>query len=98
MKIEGDRIRIRFAHVGEALKTLDGKALIEFQIAGADGKFVDASAEIDGETVVVHSNDVSEPKNVRFGWHKLANPNLVNCDSLPASPFQTNNWRGGTGE
>ncbi|MBP87131.1 MAG: sialate O-acetylesterase [Planctomycetaceae bacterium] len=98
MKVEGDKIRINFAHVGESLKTRDGKAITEFQIAGADGKFVDATAEIDGETVVVHSDKVSDPKNVRFGWHKLANPNLVNCDGLPASPFQTNDWQGGTGE
>jgi sialate O-acetylesterase len=98
MKIEDNRIRINFAHVGESLKTRDGKALSEFQIAGADGKFVAATAEIDGAEVVVHSDAVSEPKNVRFGWHKLANPNLVNCDGLPAAPFQTSDWQGGTGE
>jgi sialate O-acetylesterase len=98
MQVEGDKIHVNFAHVGESLKTRDGKALTEFQIAGADGKFVDATAEIDGQTAVVHSDDVKEPKNVRFGWHKLANPNLVNSDGLPASPFQTNDWQGGTGE
>ena len=98
MKVEGDKIRVSFAHVGESMKTRDGKALTEFQVAGADGKFVDAMAEIDGETVVVHSDSVKDPQNVRFGWHKLANPNLVNCDGLPASPFQTNAWKGGTGE
>lgn len=98
MKIEDDRIRIHFAHVGESLKTRDGKMLNEFQISGADGKFVDATAEIDGETVVVRSDAVSDPKNVRFGWHKVANPNLVNSDGLPAAPFQTDDWQGGTGE
>jgi sialate O-acetylesterase len=35
---------------------------------------------------------------VRFGWRNEANPNLVNKAGLPASPFQTNNWQGGTGE
>jgi sialate O-acetylesterase len=98
MKIEGDRIRIHFAHVGESLKTRDGKTLNEFQITGADGKFVEATAEIDGETVVVRADAVSDPKNVRFGWHKLTNPNLVNSDGLPAAPFQTDDWQGGTGE
>ena len=98
MKIEDDRIRIHFAHVGESLKTRDGKVLNEFEIAGADGEYVAATAEIDGETVVVRADTVSDPKNVRFGWHKLANPNLVNSDGLPAAPFHTDDWKGGTGE
>ena len=40
---------------------------------------------------------MAEPKNVRFGWHKTAHPNLANKARLPASPFQTDKWRGGTG-
>ncbi len=98
MKVEGDRIRLNFAHVGTELKSRDGQPLTEFQIAGADGNFVDANASIDGKTVVVSSGKVREPAHVRFGWHKVANPNLVNSAGLPASPFQTNNWTGGTGE
>jgi sialate O-acetylesterase len=35
---------------------------------------------------------------VRFGWRKITNPNLVNSAGLPASPFQTDDWQGGTGE
>lgn len=97
-KIEGDRIRLHFAHVGRALKTRDDKPLNEFQIAGSDGEFIEAQAEIDGKTVVVFSDQVKEPVHVQFGWHKVANPNLVNSEGLPASPFQTNRWTGGTGE
>lgn len=98
MKVEGDKIRLTFAHIGKQLKSRDGKPLSEFQIAGADGKFVDAKATTDGKTVVVSASGVKSPTQVRFGWHKLANPNLVNSAGLPASPFQTKNWRGGTGE
>ncbi len=98
MTIEGNKVRLSFAHVGQGLKSRDGKPLSEFEIAGADGKFVPAEAVIDGATVVVHSKDVAEPKHVRFGWRNTANPNLANSEGLPASPFQTNNWQGGTGE
>jgi len=98
MQVDGSRIRIEFAHTGEALKSRDGEPLNEFQIAGADGQFVAAKAEIDGAAVVVSAEGVAQPKQVRFGWHKLANPNLVNSAGLPASPFQTDNWQGGTGE
>ena len=48
--------------------------------------------------VVVMAHGVENPKRVRFGWHKTANPNLMNKQKLPASPFQSENWQGGTGE
>ena len=98
MKVEGSKIRISFAHAEGGLAARDGKDLNEFQIAGADGKFVPAKAVIDGQTVVVSADGVTAPKTVRFGWHNVANPNLVNKVKLPASPFQTDNWIGGTGE
>ena len=98
MKVEGNSIRVSFAHVCGGLLARDKKELTEFQIAGADGKFVAAKAAIDGETVLVSAEGVAAPKNVRFGWRSVANPNLMNQVKLPASPFQTDNWRGGTGE
>ena len=98
MKVSGNKIIISFAHTGGGLVSRDGKELNEFQIAGADGKYIAAKAKISGNTVVVESSEVSSPKNVRFGWHKVANPNLMNKEKLPASPFQTDNWQGKTGE
>jgi sialate O-acetylesterase len=94
--IDGDVARVTFAHA-KGLKTRDGKPLSEFTVAGADGKFVPATAEIDGETVLVRAEGV-KPVAVQFGWHKLANPNLVNGAGLPAAPFQSQDWSGGTGE
>ena len=98
MKVEGSKIRLAFAHVGSGLKSRDGKPLAEFEIAGADDKFVPAEAAIDGTAVVVQAQEVTAPTQVRFGWRNEANPNLLNAEGLPASPFQSNNWQGGTGE
>jgi sialate O-acetylesterase len=98
MNIEGDKIRLSFAHVDGGLTTRDGKPLNEFRIAGDDGKFVSAEAAIDGDTVVVTGKGVSSPTQVQFGWHNVADPNLMNKAGLPASPFQTKNWIGRTGE
>jgi sialate O-acetylesterase len=98
MRVEKNRIRIAFAHLGGGLRTRDGGELNEFTIAGADGNFVDAQAKIDGKFVVVQSDEVPSPTQVRFGWHRVAQPNLINAAGLPASPFQTENWTGGTGE
>ena len=98
MTVEGDKVRLSFAHAGGGLKSRDGKPLAEFEIAGVDGKFVPAEATIDASSVLVRSKDVAQPKQVRFGWRNTANPNLMNAEGLPASPFQTDQWHGGTGE
>ena len=89
MKIEGDSIRLSFDHVGGGLVSRDKKSLSLFTIAGKDGKFIPAKAVIDGDTVIVSSDDVKVPRNVRFGWDQLAEPNLSNKAGLPASPFRT---------
>lgn len=56
-------------------------------MAGADGKFAPATAEVDGETVVVSSPAVKEPKAVRFGFTDGEATNLFNGAGLPAAPF-----------
>lgn len=89
MKVEGNKIRIEFDHVGGGLKSRDGKDLSWFTIAGKDGDFVDAKAVIDGPTVVVSSDAIAEPAAVRFGWNEIAEPNLMNAEGLPAGPFRT---------
>jgi sialate O-acetylesterase len=98
MAIEGGAIRIWFAHLGSGLASRDGKSLSDFQIAGADGKFVAARARIDGNAIVVAAAAVRRPTQVQFGWDKRANPNLINREGLPAAPFRTKDWHGGTGE
>lgn len=98
IKIEGAKIRVSFAHVGGGLEARGGKALSEFEIAGKDGKFVPAEATIDGKTVVVQAQGVAEPTQVRYGWRNTANPNLMNREGLPASPFRSLDWQGGTAE
>jgi sialate O-acetylesterase len=81
------RAVVTFDHADGGLKTSDGKAPDWFEIAGADGAFTEAEARIDGETVVLHSDEIKEPKAVRFGWNGVARPNLVNGHGLPARPF-----------
>lgn len=89
MKVEDGKIRLFFDHVDGGLVSRDGKPLSHFTIAGEDKKFVPATAEIDGDTVVVSSESVAHPVAVRFGWHQEAEPNLSNKEGLPASPFRT---------
>lgn len=91
MKIEGNKIRLFFDHVGSGL-TAKGGPLTHFAIAGQDRKFVPASAVIEGDTVIVSSPDVPQPVAVRYGFTNSAQPNLFNKEGLPASSFRTDNW------
>jgi sialate O-acetylesterase len=61
--------------------------LTGFEVAGADGKFVPATATIDGNTVVAASPAVADPVFVRYGWANSPECNLFNGVGLPASPF-----------
>ncbi len=85
----GGRLALRFEHTGDGLRTRDGEAPSHFLIAGKDGTFVEAEAEIDGDSVILHSPEVPRPRHARFAWHETANPNLVNSAGLPALPFRT---------
>ncbi len=88
MAIEGNSIRVTFDHVGGGLASRDGKPLSWFEIVGPDTDFVKADATIDGNAVVLSSPAVTNPAAVRFAWHKLAEPNLMNKEGLPANPFR----------
>lgn len=94
MSVEGNKIRLQFDHVGGGLVSRDGKPLTDFTIAGADQKFVPATAEIDGTSIIVSSPEVAAPTAVRFDWQDDAQPNLSNKEGLPAGPFRTDSWKG----
>ncbi|HME00811.1 MAG TPA: sialate O-acetylesterase [Terriglobia bacterium] len=83
---EGESMRVWFDHSASGLVARGG-VLQGFEIAGDDGRFVDAGARIDGKTVVISSARVSEPKYVRYGWANAPVVSLYNGDGLPASPF-----------
>ena len=91
-KIKGKKIRLSFTEIGGGLASRDGEPLTHFTIAGSNGKFVPANAEIDGDTIVVQSPQISKPKAVRFGWGSADMPNLMNKEGLPASSFRTDNY------
>ena len=92
MAVEGDKIRIKFKHLGAGLTAKNGDTLKGFAIAAEDRKFVWADAKIDGDTVVVWSDKVTKPVAVRYGWANNPDVNLYNKEGLPASPFRTDDW------
>ena len=91
MKIEKNRIRLSFDHVGSGLMIKKGTdQLHEFAIAGKDMKFVWAKAAIEGDEIIVWNDKIKKPIAVRYAWAN--NPdkaNLYNAEGFPASPFRT---------
>ena len=88
--ISGDSIVLSWDHIGTGLMAKGGGPLQGFAIAGADRRFVWADARIEGDHVVVSSEEVREPKFVRYAWaDNPADANLYNKEGLPASPFTT---------
>lgn len=88
MSIEGKSLRLHFSHAEGGL-IVRGQQLQGFEIAGADGRFVPATARIEGENAIVSSPDVPAPIQARYGWAGDPICNLFNKAGLPASPFRT---------
>lgn len=91
--VEGNKIRVKFTHVGHGLAARHGDKLQGFTIAGNDKVFCWADATIDGDTVVVSCDKVARPAAVRYAWaNTIPWANLFNKDGLPALTFRTDSW------
>jgi sialate O-acetylesterase len=100
MRVDGNKAILSFGHLGGGLSVAqfsmagagnvggDGK-LVGFTVAGDDKVFHSATALIQGDDVVVWSDQVSKPVAVRYGWKNFPVANLSNRLGLPASPFRT---------
>ena len=91
LTVNGNQAIIKFKNVGGGLEAKDGE-LQGFTLAGEDKKFHNAQAKIEGDTVIVTSDTVPNPKAVRLGWANYPLVNLWNKDGLPAHPFRTDDW------
>jgi len=90
-RTEGSKMRIGFTRIASGLTTRKGM-LEDFLIAGEDQKFVKAQAKIDGDTVLVWADAITQPKAVRYDWDVWTGATLMNRDGFPASPFRTDDW------
>jgi sialate O-acetylesterase len=92
MQIEGKNIRIKFSYAANGLVAKNGP-LKGFAIAGNDGKYIWASAKIEGNNVIVWHDQIPEPRSVRYAWTgspvESNGANLYNKEGFPAAPFRT---------
>jgi sialate O-acetylesterase len=92
MKIQKDKITLSFdyAKSGLIIKELNGEN--NFLIAGSDKVFKKAKVKIDGNKLIVFSDEVKNPAAVRYAFTNISEGTLFNKDGLPASSFRTDNW------
>lgn len=85
---ESNALRIYFDHIGTGLDSRGGDKLLGFEIAGKSGDYVPAEARVEGSTVVVSCDQVSDPSRVRYAWADDPKATLENREGLQASPFR----------
>ncbi|MBC8103911.1 MAG: 9-O-acetylesterase [Cytophagales bacterium] len=98
VRYNGGKAVLRFTDTGGGLEArgLPGRQTTAaptpegFTIAGADGRFVAASARITAPNIVeVSAPGVTAPRAVRFGWKNYPLVDLWSKAGLPATPFRT---------
>ena len=88
MKITDGKAVLTFSHVDNGL-VVKGDTLKGFAICGSDKQYVSAQAKIDGQRVIVWSDQVKQPVAIRYGWANNPECNLYNAAGLPAIAFRT---------
>jgi sialate O-acetylesterase len=91
MKVERDKVRLTFSNATKGLKST-GKTSVKFLISGNDQKFVEATAKIEGSTVILSSKLVKTPVAARFCFDDTSMPDVFSNEGLPLAPFRTDTW------
>ncbi len=96
MQVNGNKATISFKHTGGGLIIKDRYGYIKgFAVAGEDKQFYWAKAYIEGDKVVIYSDQVSKPVAVRYAWaNNPEDVNLFSKEGLPVCPFRTDDWKG----
>ncbi len=79
-------------HAEEGLITKDKLPPSHLELAGEDGVFHAATATLEGSSLLVRSENVPQPRHVRYGWSETAMPNLAAKNGLPVAPFHSAKW------
>lgn len=82
----GNKMVISFTHTYGGLKAGD-TGLDGFEIQGTDGVWKPAKAQIEGDKVIVSTDETIKPVGVRYAFYATSVASLFNARGLPASSF-----------
>ncbi len=88
--IENNKVAISFSYADGGL-IINTKVPEQFEIAGKDGVFYPAKAEIVDNVILFSSQNVPDPIDVRYAYRNNALASLFNGEGLPAPSFTTEN-------
>lgn len=87
---DSSQIKLQFKDVGSGL-THKGNDIKGFFLAGMDGVFVPAQAQIvSPDTITLITQEVPKPQFLVYGWKNFPLANLYDSQGNPASPFRLN--------
>lgn len=86
--VSGSELLLSFYHAEHGFK-VKGEQITNFELAGEDGVFVPAKAEIRGSSVVLSSEEISAPVAARYMWTDYATVTVFGENGLPLAPFRT---------
>ncbi|MBD0831602.1 GDSL-type esterase/lipase family protein [Aestuariibaculum sediminum] len=84
--VVNNKLEIHFTY-SNGLSTRGGGPVKDIQIAGSDKIFVEAKTQIVNDLLYVWSEDISQPRYVKYGYTSFTEGNLTNITGLPASTF-----------
>lgn len=89
MEKKENELYLYFSNIGSGF-LVKGEKLEGFTICGSDGIYIEANAKVTNDCIIVSSDGVKDPQNVRYAWFDSPERfNLYNKEGLPASPFTT---------
>jgi sialate O-acetylesterase len=84
---DGEALKLQLRYADKGLQ-YSGKGEIKgFTISAWNHQYFDAQAQLDGDTIVVQSKFVKEPKFVRYCWGNSPTINLFSKNGLPLVPY-----------
>ncbi len=92
VEINGKEMTLTFDNARFGVTTMERGDLRDFEIAGEDGHFVEATAVIERGKVILSTATVKEPKYIRYGFKNWFVGSLFNIEGIPASSFRTDNF------
>jgi sialate O-acetylesterase len=92
VRFRGGKVTLSFDPGGKGQQLLlKDKTLNGFELAGADGKFVSAAAELQNNKITLTATGVNAPQKIRYAWADNPNASLFNTAGVPAAPFERSN-------
>ena len=86
--VEGNKVRLKFEYA-DGLRLRGDTGLRGFAIRGDSGDWVWAQGQIEGQDIVIWSDQIPKPVAVRYAWAFNPLLSIENKAGLPLRPFRT---------